>query len=177
MSSKQRKSKDYEVGYGKPPRQSRFQKGKSGNPSGSKRKVVDNVERTKQIILSEAYRLIPVRDGDKVTKVPAIAAIFRAQMQLAVKGNGPAQRAVLKTVTGFEADHRALLNEHLQTMIQYKADAEREIERRRAAGITDISDIQPHPDDILIDLDDGNVYTKDLNPKDTEALRKLGLKR
>ena len=34
-------NKDYDVGYGKPPRSSQFQKGKSGNPSG-KRKPGEN---------------------------------------------------------------------------------------------------------------------------------------
>jgi hypothetical protein len=170
------KSKSYEVGYGKPPTRSRFQKGKSGNPRGSNRKQVDDVERTKEIILTEAYRPVPVREGEKVTKVPAIAAIFRAQMAIALKGNGPVQRAILQTVTGFGAEKRALFNEYLKTMIEYKAKAQREIDRRRALGITDISDIQPHPDDILIDVQEGKAYTKDLNPKDTAILGKLGIK-
>lgn len=32
------KSKDYEVGYGKPPKDTRFKKGRSGNPAGRKKK-------------------------------------------------------------------------------------------------------------------------------------------
>jgi hypothetical protein len=148
------------VGYGKPPARSRFQKGKSGNPGGSSRKQVDDVERTKEIILTEAYRPVPVREGDKVSKVPAIAAIFHAQMAIVLKGNGPAQRAILQTVTGFEAEKRALFNEYLKAMIEYKVGAEREIARRRALGIIDISDIQPHPDDILIDVSGGEGLHK-----------------
>jgi hypothetical protein len=35
------------------------------------------------------------------------------------------------------------------------ADAEREIERRRKLGITNISDIDPHPDDLLVDMATG----------------------
>lgn len=34
MGSSPQKQRDYEVGYGKPPAHSRFQKGKSGNPGG-----------------------------------------------------------------------------------------------------------------------------------------------
>ena len=34
-------------------------------------------------------------------------------------------------------------------------DAEREIERRRKLGITNISDIDPHPDDLLVDMATG----------------------
>jgi hypothetical protein len=31
---RQQQSKGYKVGYGRPPKQHRFQKGKSGNPTG-----------------------------------------------------------------------------------------------------------------------------------------------
>jgi hypothetical protein len=40
-----------------------------------------------------------------------------------------------------------------------------------------MSDIDPHPDDILIDMDAGEVYTPELNRKDGQKLRALGLKR
>jgi len=54
----------------------------------------------------------------------------------------------------------------------------REIERRRKLGITDNSDIDPHPDDVLVDLATDDVYVMgELNQKDNRMLRKLGLKR
>ena len=90
----------YEVGYGKPPVHTRFPKGQSGNPSGRpKRKAT---ERAKEIALQEAYRLVPVREGDKIVKLPAIQAVH--QIALAAKGNGPAQRAVLRVVQAIEKE-------------------------------------------------------------------------
>jgi hypothetical protein len=81
---------------------SRFRKGQSGNPSGRpKRKAT---ERAKEIALQEAYRLVPVRDGDKIVKMPAIQAVHRSQIALAAKGNGPAQRAVLRVVQAIEKE-------------------------------------------------------------------------
>ena len=66
----------------------------------------------------------------------------------------------------------------MKVVIDYKADAGREIERRRKLGITDISDIDPHPDDLLVDMATGEVHLKDeLNPKDSRILKGLGLKR
>jgi hypothetical protein len=63
-------------------------------------------------------------------------------------------------------------------MIDYKARAEIEIERRRKLGITDLSDIDPHPDNVLIDLGTADIHVLgELNPKDNRILRKLGLKR
>src|SRR5687768_6217062 len=91
-------SPTYEVGYGKPPVHTRFRKGQSGNPSGRPKSKA--TERAKEIALQEAYRLVPVRDGDKIVKMPAIQAVHRSQIALAAKGNGPAQRAVLRVVQG-----------------------------------------------------------------------------
>jgi len=34
----------YEVGYGKPPKATRFQKGKSGNPSGRPKKPAQSID-------------------------------------------------------------------------------------------------------------------------------------
>jgi hypothetical protein len=48
----------------------------------------------------------------------------------------------------------------------------------RKLGITDISDIDPHPDDLLPDMATGEVHVKgELNPKDSRILKGLGLKR
>jgi hypothetical protein len=168
---------NYEVGYGKPPVRTRFRKGQSGNPRGSIPKT-QPWERTNQLMLEEAYRPVTVRDGDRTMRMPAIAAIFRSQLASGLKGNGPAQRASLRMIKAIESDHAAVKTEFLKVMIDYKAAAEREIARRAKLGIKDISDIDPHPDDILIDMATGGVYVKgELNPKDSQMLRKLGLKR
>jgi hypothetical protein len=68
---------DDAVGYGRPPKATRFRKGESGNPrgrpKGSKNKhPALNEERMKAILLQEAYRTITVRDGEKKVTVPMI---------------------------------------------------------------------------------------------------------
>jgi hypothetical protein len=60
----------YDVGYGKPPAEHRFQKGKSGNPTGRPRKSKNKVPKgqgldfaaqpANQMLLEEAYRTITV---------------------------------------------------------------------------------------------------------------------
>ena len=130
------------------------------------------------MMLKEAYRPVTVRDGERTARMPAIAAIFRSQLASGLKGNGPAQRASLRMIEAIEGGFEAKKTEFLKVVIDYKADAEREIERRRKLGITDISDIDPHPDDLLVDMATGEVYVKDeLNPKDSRILKGLGLKR
>ena len=92
----------YEVGYGKPPKHTRFQKGQSGNPGGRKRGMT--TERAKALALKEAYRKLRVQEDEGVVAMPAIQAIMRSQVSLAAKGNGPAQRAVIKAVEAIEKE-------------------------------------------------------------------------
>jgi hypothetical protein len=89
-------ARPYEVGYGKPPMHTRFKKGVSGNPRGGSRCV--KLRRARGLAIKEAYRLITVREGDKVMRLPAIQAVMRSQIALAAKGNGPAQRALIAAV-------------------------------------------------------------------------------
>jgi len=93
---------DEKLGYGRPPLRTRFQKGRSGNPGGRPRGTT--AERAKALLLQEAYRPVTVRVGDKVHTLPAIQAVLRAQIALAAKGHGPAQRAFIATVQAIERE-------------------------------------------------------------------------
>ena len=93
------------VGYGNPPVHSRFRKGQSGNPTGKRRHR--EAERAQALIWEEAYRLLTIREGDKVTRMPALQAVFRSQIASGAKGNVSAQRAVVKVVQEIEAEARA----------------------------------------------------------------------
>ena len=107
MSAKKKKAPQDStpVGYGKPPIHSRFRKGQSGNPTGKRRH--SDAERAQKLIREEAYRLLTIREGDKVTRMPALQAVFRSQIASAAKGNVSAQRAVVKVVQEIEAEARA----------------------------------------------------------------------
>lgn len=166
---------DGKVGYCKPPMETRFKKGQSGNPRGSARRTraMDELNR---LIMEEAYRPVRVRTAEGTKQMPAITAILHGLIAKGLKGSGPAQRAVLNKVQSIEAESVSWEMQYLKSAIEYKVNAEQEIERRRKAGNKNISDIVPHPDDILIDLDRGVALIKDLNPKDHAKLRKLGLK-
>ena len=64
MSRRPKKPGDYPVGYGRPPSHTRFRKGVSGNPGGRPRGMT--AVRANRLALQEAYRLIPVREGDEI---------------------------------------------------------------------------------------------------------------
>lgn len=146
----------YAVGYGKPPIGTRFQKGRSGNPGG-RRKSENRYEKTNQLILEEAFRPVTVREGDKILKMPALRAIVRSQIQLAIKGNHAAQRAVLDIVRCVEEQQEAQQSELIKAASEYKAKAAEDQALRKKNGIADGPD-DPSPDDVSIDLHTGDVY-------------------
>jgi Family of unknown function (DUF5681) len=90
-----------QVGYGRPPVHTRFRKGQSGNPAGKRRR--SEAERVTNMIWSEAMRTLTLREGDKVVKMPALQVVLRSQITAAAKGNGPAQRAVVRAAQEIEA--------------------------------------------------------------------------
>src|SRR5713226_875978 len=108
MSAKKKKAPaqvSNPVGYGKPPVHSRFRKGQSGNPTGKRR--YGEAERAQALIWEEAFRPLTVREGDRVTRMPALQAVIRSQIASAAKGNVSAQRAVVKAIQEIEAEIRA----------------------------------------------------------------------
>jgi Family of unknown function (DUF5681) len=115
MSKKKAPAQDNtRVGYGRPPVHSRFRKGQSGNPTGKRRP--NEAERAKELMRQELYRLVTVRENDKVTRMPALQAVVRSQINSAAKGNVSAQRAVIKTIQDIEVEPRVretAINERL----------------------------------------------------------------
>ena len=157
-------SPNYEVGYGRPPVQSRFKPGQSGNPSGRPRgsrkkpKIPAlNEERLKSIILEEAYRSIRINDADRQVSIPMAQAVIRSLAVNAAKGNQRAQRLFTELLTSTERDNYRLHQEWLDTAIGYKTSWENELARRHQLGITDAPEPLPHPDHIIIDMKTGSV--------------------
>tara|TARA_R110000868_G_scaffold128417_1_gene336471 strand:+ start:22247 stop:22957 length:711 start_codon:yes stop_codon:yes gene_type:complete len=174
-----------QAGYCNPPQATRFKAGKSGNPKGRPKKkpaasVVPHMseERMKDIIQEEAYRTIPVRDGDKTVEIPVVQAIFRRVALEAAKGNVSAQKMFTDSLKYVEGSRKALHDEYLKTMIEYKADGMREIARCKELEI-DPPEMIPHPDDIYIDMNTGRIEMRGpMTPEDKKIWdEKLKLKR
>lgn len=152
----------YAVGYAKPPEQTRFPKGVSGNPRGRPKGAKNKMpalheERMKAIILQEAYRDIKVRDGERTVTVPIAQAVLRSVAVNAVKGQHRSQRLFAELVSAVETSHKALHDDWLLTAMQYKVDWEIELHRRARLGIIGAPEPLPHPDHVLIDLQAGTA--------------------
>src|SRR3954453_1797828 len=82
----------YPVGYKRPPIHTRFQAGKSGNPSG-RPKGSQNLRTIFQKVMKEKVSL---REGSDVRKVSKAEAILRGMVISAMKGDSKSAAAVLR---------------------------------------------------------------------------------
>jgi hypothetical protein len=157
----------YEVGYGRPPAESRFRKGQSGNPSGrpkgarakEKPQYDPALRPSDKLILQEAYRHVTIREGDTVIELPAIQAAMRALAISAMKGSRLSQKALAEITQMAEARELAERLEAMENAIEYKQRWTSEIERCRHLGIERPAPV-PHPDDLVIDMRSGLVRTE-----------------
>jgi hypothetical protein len=166
---------DYDVGYGKPPKEARFKPGQSGNPRGrpkgaknkKSRIPAQNEERLKQVLLEECYREIGVRDGEKLVKMPVIRAVLRNMALNAAKGNQRSQRMLTENLQWVERERKAEYDEYLKTAIEHKLNGEKELARREELGVTGPR-LYPHPDDIIINFATSEVEFRGPISKDED---------
>ena len=91
--------------YRKPPVAHQFKKGTSGNPNGRPRKKAVQpgfgalgggiADRLGAMALDEAIRPVTVREGDKVSEIPAMQALIRTMFRAAAQGDTKAGRQLL----------------------------------------------------------------------------------
>ena len=167
---------DDEVGYGRPPRHSRFKPGQSGNPEGrpkgaKTRKSKHQDEQLKELVLQEAYREVVVQDNGQDLPMPVAQAALRSLAIQAAKGNVRSGKLLFEMVQSAEASQRERRERWLKMVIEYKADMEWELERRKALRIRHLPDPIPHPDDILIDFENDTVTIVGPLTKEEKAAR------
>jgi len=110
------KAGSYEVGYKKPPKQTQFKKGQSGNPKGRKKGSKNNrfkdlpynlpLEMYRNAIREEAYRGIPVNENGEQILIPMHQAILRSINLKAAKGDVRAQRLATDLIEREEKKNR-----------------------------------------------------------------------
>lgn len=150
-----RTPRPYEVGYAKPPADSQFKPGHSGNPNGRPKGrrtgQAPIMERLKSIVIDEAYRTIKIKDGERQISISIAQAAIRSLGLNAVKGQSRAQKQFADLLRDVEAQNRADHHAWLQVAIDYKLSFERDIQRAKDQGLTP-PDPVPHPEDIIIDF-------------------------
>ena len=174
----------YKVGYGRPPTEHRFRKGRSGNPRGrprgarNKPKIDTGIgmRGAEAYLRAEAYRMVTLREGDNVIELPAIQAVFRAMGVAAMKGNRFAQRTLADMITRVEHEDFTSRLDAFGKWAEYKHEWGKAIERAKLAGREPPRPI-PHPDDVLLDPNTGDVkfagpLTKEARDRLDQALKR-----
>jgi len=152
----------YEVGYGKPPKQTRFAKGQSGNPLGRPRKLKPQPIRLSDapsdaFLETEAYHLITLRENGQEIQLPAMQAVLRAMTTGAIKGNRLAQEYLIEYLARVEeASFRAKV-ERYNRLKALKREGE-EILAKYKGKNTPPPEFFPHPDDIVLNPVTGDAW-------------------
>ncbi len=81
-----KKPSDYEVGYGRPPKHSRFKPGQSGNPRGRTRGQPNLITD----VMRELAEQIRIREGDQERRVTKQRALVKALVAKSLKGEARA---------------------------------------------------------------------------------------
>ncbi len=87
-------STDYEVGYKKPPKHTRFQPGQSGNPRGRPK----GTKNLKTDLMEELGEKIVVREGDRSQQVSKQRALLKSVVNRAIQGDARATAIALSAM-------------------------------------------------------------------------------
>ena len=102
MPEHRRKSppkRDYEVGYGRPPKRGRFKPGQSGNPKGRPR----GRKNIRTIFEETLYKPVTVTENGRKRKAPAIEALFLSLLRKSLDGDMRALEKLTKQLPMLQA--------------------------------------------------------------------------
>jgi hypothetical protein len=154
---------DDSLGYGRPPRWSRFKPGVSGNPKGRPRKkrgavaAAPSASAQDDSLRQQLQEPMSIRTTSGSRKIPRIEAILLAQQKAALEGNTIAQRDVIRAARELEERDRLRKEEEAKErretfyrMRDYRALRARTWGEAERLGI-EPTDPWPHPDDLVLD--------------------------
>lgn len=125
----------YEVGYGKPPRNTQFKKGQSGNPKGRPK----GTRNFKTDLEEELAELVQVTEGGTVHQISKQRAVQKRTVERALSGDMRAADLVVKWCAQYlgmeeeipasktlHTDDQAILDHYLEQQQAAKSDPENE---------------------------------------------------
>jgi hypothetical protein len=158
------KGNDEAVGYCRPPKEHQFKPGESGNKSGRPKKqapVVSKLEQPhRQLVRDELYRLVPMKEGDKMVKVPALVAMIRGQWAAGTRGNRLAAKMMIDLIKDIERESAAAHAELMKTLVDMKQKGMARQRAAQRAGEPE-PEFDIYPEDISINMETGEATFRD----------------
>lgn len=96
-SSARERVDDYEVGYKKPPRNTRFKRGRSGNPKGRPK----GAKNLRTELAEELQERVLIREGGKPRRVSKQRAMLKRLAEKALQGDTRAASLIVNMVARF----------------------------------------------------------------------------
>ena len=117
---------NYEVGYKKPPKETQFKKGQSGNPSGRKKKPIP--KSLHEAIVLELADVVTIRENGKTVKILKYELLAKAIINDAIKSEkGNSRKIVIEQM--FKTD----VLEYKDMLVKRAMEAEPEMEPEQRA--------------------------------------------
>ena len=145
----------YEVGYGKPPVETRFAPGTSGNPKGRPKGAKNrpaSIDDLSQIILAESRRMVPVNEGGKIKMMRSFEVQLRTLTAAGMKGSVAALHTSLDLAVAAEQIGSRRWQSTADSAIAYKVEGERRLAEAERNGI-ELPPMVPDPRNMLIEDD------------------------
>lgn len=90
--------KEYEIGYGRPPKHTRFKPGQSGNPKGRPKKTKD----LEKLFDRELSGTLTIRENGEVRTITRREAIVKKIVNEALKGDPSARQIAVQFMKNFQ---------------------------------------------------------------------------
>ncbi len=152
----------YEIGYGRPPKSTRFTKGKSGNPDGrpkgSKNREPDQ-KALRDMILRQARTKITAKEQGQTISIGFTEAVLRSVAARAAQGDFRSQKLFLELLERAEHGEQEEIERRDTVLWEYKRLGEKAIEHARR-NKNDPPDFLIHPEDIFFDEQTQRMCTR-----------------
>ena len=164
----------YDVGYGKPPEATQFEKGKSGNPNGrpkgSKNKnPLVKLDQFNQLFSQSMQAVVSPNGETEEPPRTVYLTLLEILKERAFGGDLKALQFLLKTSHQIDYTERLKNEKIVEKMHEYKVIMTGLVKEREYKGYS-IDHILPHPDHVHIDLKTAEVFIRGPSNKKEKQL-------